>query len=98
MPELKYFIVGIFDHCITIRDMGRACDARGFYSYVNSIVGNEAQLLRELGGHLKTQPLIPVPPRRLFYYDGDSKLTEILYRDGKFIGYGESPSPRLTTP
>jgi len=93
MPDLRYNIVGIYDHCITVRDMGQRREANGFYAYENTIVGNETQLLHELSIYLKQQPLIPVPPRRLFYYDGDSRLTEILHRDGKFTGYGESLTP-----
>lgn len=95
MPDLRYNIVGIFDHCVTIRDRGVRRHDNGHYSYENSIRGNEAQLLRELGGHLKINPLIPVPPRRLFYYDGDHRLIEILHRDGQFLGYTDELSPTV---
>ncbi len=34
--------------------------------------------------------------RRLFYYDTDGNLDELLIKDGKFAGFAPGPNPRVT--
>jgi len=76
----NYVIVAVGPDRIVIRDVGP------WHEYMT--VTNDAEnVVREL----TVQDLLPAG-RRLFYYDSDGRLDEILVKDGTFVGF--APGPR----
>jgi len=53
----------------------------GDYSYQLTITNNVEDVLSQLRHMIKD--------KRFFYYDSDGELTEVLHKDGKFLGFKE---------
>ena len=90
-PHAKYHIVGIYDISLTIQDDGRG-------PTVPAIADDAEYVVAELRHYLMGVPAaigVPaIPPRRLFYYDRNGHLDEILHRDGHCTGFAPGPQPQ----
>lgn len=67
----------VADDPLVIRDVGVECMS----------VTNDAEAVVE---DLAAKGLLP-PGRRLFYYDSDGQLDELLVKDGRFAGFRAGP-------
>ena len=72
MRKANYRIMNQTDKVVTIEDVGP-------WQTYPTITNAAEEVVAELVGHLRG--------RRLFYYDSDNRLDEILIKDGKFAGF-----------
>ena len=72
MRKANYMITDQTNEAVTIMDLGP-------WDKHPTITNSAEGIVAELVGHLRG--------RRLFYYDSDNRLDEILIKDGKFAGF-----------
>lgn len=75
----NYTIVAVGLDRVVIRDVGP-------WDKYLSVTNDAENVVRELAGNALLRP-----GRRLFYYDSDGQLDEILFKDGQFIGFAPGP-------
>ncbi|MBE3109350.1 MAG: hypothetical protein IMZ46_02380 [Acidobacteria bacterium] len=75
----NYIIVVAGPDRVVIRDVGP-------WDRYLSVTNDAENVVRELAGNALLRP-----GRRLFYYDSDGQLDEILFKDGQFVGFAPGP-------
>ena len=73
MRRANYSVIGDATDSLLLRDLGP-------WDRHPTITNDAEAVVEDMAPRLKG--------RRLFYYDSDNQITELLIKDGKFAGYG----------
>ena len=85
MTRANYAIVHERPEALTIRDLGP-------WDRYMTVTNAAEEVVAELTAEGKL-----TNSQRLFYYDSEGRLDEILTHQGRFAGFAPGPQPRLVT-
>ena len=80
--KANYIIVAVGPDRVVIRDVGP-------WDKYLSVTNDAENVVLDLAGQNLLQP-----GRRLFYYDSDGRMDEMLIKDGVFLGFAPGPKAK----